>query len=128
MSGWGAAIRRPFTAPLLIAQLYQPPRKVSPLNGSGGIGPIAEIALLPCFLLVGAISHVLVAAHATEDCGYRSLLTLGIGGKHVGAACGIMNSAGNLGGFLAPLLTPWIAARAGWAADYISAVLSPSSV
>jgi sugar phosphate permease len=40
---------------------------------------------------------------------------IGIGGEHVGAACGIMNSAGNLGGFLAPLLTPWIAARAGWA-------------
>jgi nitrate/nitrite transporter NarK len=32
----------------------------------------------------------------------------------VGAAGGIMNGVGNLGGVLAPVLTPYIAARAGW--------------
>jgi ACS family glucarate transporter-like MFS transporter len=36
------------------------------------------------------------------------------GGEHVGAACGILNSGGNLGGFLAPVLTAYIASRAGW--------------
>jgi ACS family glucarate transporter-like MFS transporter len=36
------------------------------------------------------------------------------GGSHVGAAGGIMNGIGNLGGLLAPVLTPYIAARAGW--------------
>jgi MFS family permease len=31
-----------------------------------------------------------------------------------GAACGILNCGGNLGGSLAPILTPIIAARFGW--------------
>ena len=34
--------------------------------------------------------------------------------RHVGAACGILNTGGNIGGFLAPVITPYIAARAGW--------------
>ena len=33
----------------------------------------------------------------------------------MGAACGILNTGGNLGGFLAPVLTPLIASRFGWA-------------
>ena len=33
---------------------------------------------------------------------------------HVGAACGILNTGGNIGGFLAPVITPYIAAQAGW--------------
>ena len=37
------------------------------------------------------------------------------GGNHVGAAAGIMNSTGNFGGILAPVLTPWIASQLGWA-------------
>lgn len=37
-----------------------------------------------------------------------------IGGKHVGAAGGILNTGGNIGGFLAPILTPLIASRLGW--------------
>ena len=40
--------------------------------------------------------------------------TIVVAGKQVGAACGILNSGGNLGGFLAPILTPYIASRAGW--------------
>ena len=34
--------------------------------------------------------------------------------QQVGAACGILNTGGNIGGFIAPILTPFIAARAGW--------------
>lgn len=37
-----------------------------------------------------------------------------IGGNEVGAACGILNGGGNVGGFLGPLLTPIIASLAGW--------------
>ena len=37
-----------------------------------------------------------------------------IGGHEVGAACGILNAGGNVGGFLGPLLTPVIASFAGW--------------
>ena len=36
------------------------------------------------------------------------------GGRHVGAAAGILNTGGNIGGFLAPILTPFLAARMGW--------------
>jgi ACS family glucarate transporter-like MFS transporter len=36
------------------------------------------------------------------------------GGNQVGTAGGIMNGIGNLGGLLAPVLTPFIASRAGW--------------
>jgi dipeptide/tripeptide permease len=39
-----------------------------------------------------------------------------LGGRHVGAAGGILNTGGNLGGFLAPVLTPLIASRVGWSA------------
>jgi MFS family permease len=34
--------------------------------------------------------------------------------RHVGAACGILNTGGNIGGFLAPVITPYIAVHAGW--------------
>jgi ACS family glucarate transporter-like MFS transporter len=35
-------------------------------------------------------------------------------GEQVGAACGILNTGGNVGGFIAPILTPYIASWAGW--------------
>jgi ACS family glucarate transporter-like MFS transporter len=41
-------------------------------------------------------------------------LAIDVGGVHPGAACGILNFGGNLGGFFAPILTPYIASRAGW--------------
>jgi MFS family permease len=34
--------------------------------------------------------------------------------KQVGAACGILNTGSNIGGFLGPVLAPYIASRAGW--------------
>jgi MFS family permease len=37
-----------------------------------------------------------------------------VAGDDVGAACGILNTGGNVGGFIAPILTPWIAIYAGW--------------
>src|SRR5262249_55760385 len=40
--------------------------------------------------------------------------TIQVADKQVGAACGILNTGGNVGGFLAPICTPYIAARAGW--------------
>jgi MFS family permease len=35
-------------------------------------------------------------------------------GSQVGGACGVLNFGGNLGGFFAPVLTPFIASHAGW--------------
>jgi MFS family permease len=37
-----------------------------------------------------------------------------VGGSHVGAASATLNTGGNVGGFLGPLLTPAIAAWVGW--------------
>jgi nitrate/nitrite transporter NarK len=37
-----------------------------------------------------------------------------ISGDNVGAACGILNTGGNLGGMLAPVVTPLIAKGFGW--------------
>ncbi len=41
---------------------------------------------------------------------------ISISGSQVGAACGLMNTGGNLGGGIAPLLTPIIAGAYGWSA------------
>ena len=40
--------------------------------------------------------------------------TIDVSGEQVGAACGILNAGGNVGGLIAPVATPYIAARAGW--------------
>jgi ACS family glucarate transporter-like MFS transporter len=41
-------------------------------------------------------------------------MTIGIGGPQVGAAAGILNAGGNVGGFLSPVLTPLVAKYFGW--------------
>jgi ACS family glucarate transporter-like MFS transporter len=38
-----------------------------------------------------------------------------IAGPHGGLAGGIMNTGSNIGGLISPALTPWLAARMGWA-------------
>ena len=37
-----------------------------------------------------------------------------LGGEHGTTAGGIMNTGGNIGGFLAPIVTPWVGAQLGW--------------
>jgi nitrate/nitrite transporter NarK len=37
-----------------------------------------------------------------------------LGGRRGGAAAGILNFGGNAGGFLAPIVTPWIGQHYGW--------------
>jgi dipeptide/tripeptide permease len=39
-----------------------------------------------------------------------------IGGRNGGTAAAICNTGGNLGGLLAPVLTPWIGLHFGWSA------------
>ncbi|MFK8030666.1 MAG: MFS transporter [Gammaproteobacteria bacterium] len=39
---------------------------------------------------------------------------ISIGGRHAGAACGVMNTGGNLVGFVNALLVPWLAQQFGW--------------
>jgi ACS family glucarate transporter-like MFS transporter len=38
-----------------------------------------------------------------------------VSGSHSGMAGGVMNFGSNLGGMISPVLTPWLAARIGWA-------------
>ncbi len=48
-----------------------------------------------------------------------------LGGKHGTTAAGIMNTGGNLGGLIAPVVTPWVGAQLGWGwAGGIGALLS----
>jgi sugar phosphate permease len=35
-------------------------------------------------------------------------------GENIGAACGLLNTGSNIGGFIAPVLTPFIASLLGW--------------
>ena len=44
-----------------------------------------------------------------------------LGGEHVGAACAILNTGANAGGFFGPLVTPWIAKWFGWSWGMYSA-------
>ncbi len=62
--------------------------------------------------MVALLSLALGLAALTEGPFWAALIEAG--GSHVGAAGGIMNGVGNLGGVLAPVLTPYIAAWAGW--------------
>ncbi|MFN7925113.1 MAG: MFS transporter [Bryobacteraceae bacterium] len=76
------------------------------LFGALAVEPIlAVVTLLSLALGFCAIADVIFWAAAIR-----------ISGRHVGAACGIMNTGGNLGGSLAPVLTPLIASAFGWSA------------
>ena len=72
--------------------------------GASGFGVIATVALLSLAFGSAASSEGPYWATAIE-----------ISGEQAGAACGIFNTGGNLGGMLAPVLTPMIAAHFGWA-------------
>ena len=62
--------------------------------------------------MVALLSLALGLAATAEGPFWAALIDAG--GGHVGSAGGIMNGIGNLGGLLAPVLTPYIASRAGW--------------
>lgn len=68
-----------------------------------GVDTTTAVALMSLALGFAACSDVVFWAAVME-----------IAGRDVGAACGILNTGGNVGGFIAPVLTPWIASFAGW--------------
>jgi MFS family permease len=85
--------------------------------------PIFGLSLGALFLYVGTIvsgpaiavlSLSLATGFASWCEGPFWASTIEVAGKQVGAACGILNTGGNVGGFLAPILTPYIASGAGW--------------
>ncbi|HYM10293.1 MAG TPA: MFS transporter, partial [Bryobacterales bacterium] len=71
--------------------------------GASGFGVVATVALL---------SLALGASTCAEGPFWAA--TIEISGSQPGAACGILNTGGNLGGMIAPVLTPLIATRYGW--------------
>ncbi|MBM3725328.1 MAG: MFS transporter [Acidobacteria bacterium] len=85
-----------------------------------GVGGLALSAVC-LFAGVGAsdlVTSVVLMSLALGFCAASDVVfwtaTLEIAGKDTGAACGILNMGGNIGGILAPALTPLIAARWGW--------------
>jgi len=87
------------------------------------IMPIAGTSLSIAVLLValslssaevtGVLMAIALGLTASTEAAYWAG-TIQAGGKDAGAAFGILNGAGNLGGFLAPLATPWLASKFGW--------------
>jgi MFS family permease len=89
-------------------------RRLVPALGltAAGILLIAAINLTAPVPMVILLFLTLGLAAATDGPYWVSASDLG--SKHVGAAAGILNTGGNVGGFLAPIMTPFAAARLGW--------------
>jgi MFS family permease len=64
------------------------------------------------FGVAACLSLALGFASASDGPFWATAIDLGR--KNVGACSAIMNTGGNVGGFLAPMLTPLIAGYAGW--------------
>jgi ACS family glucarate transporter-like MFS transporter len=71
--------------------------------GVSGVGTFATVSFL---------SLALGLAASSEGAFWGSAID--IGGKRVGAVCGILNTGGNFGAILGPIVTPFIANRLGW--------------
>jgi MFS family permease len=64
------------------------------------------------FWIVTCFSLALGAMGATE--GPQWTIAIELGGRHGATAAGIFNTGGNLGGLLAPVITPWVSGLLGW--------------
>jgi len=116
----------PFTAWTLMTPVggWASDRMVAWLGSVGlRIMVIGGLSLSAILLLAGAhVQSVLVTvammslalglAASADVCFWTA--TINIAGRQSGTACGILNTGGNIGGLVAPVLTPWIAGKAGW--------------
>jgi ACS family glucarate transporter-like MFS transporter len=84
--------------------------------------PVAGLAFGAVFTYVGAASAGLLAVICLSlafglagfcEGPFWAIVTE-IGGEQVGGAGSILNTGAQIGGFFAPIVTPWIAAWAGW--------------
>ena len=90
-----------------------------------GPGGMASISLVLCgvFLVMGAVADdpyvavillcVCFACTQITEAAYWST-TIAISGKHAAAATGVLNTGGNVVGFIGGMLVPFIAAKLGW--------------
>lgn len=100
-------------------------RRIVPMVGLGlsglliSLGAHTSDAVTAAVALAGATALVL-----SVEGPFWSMMQR-LSGSHSGRAGGIMNTGSNLGGFISPMLTPWIASRIGWEnALHVAAVLS----
>jgi ACS family glucarate transporter-like MFS transporter len=100
-------------------------RRIVPMVGMGlsgiliSIGAHTQEAVFAAIALAGATALVL----SVEGPFWAMMLRLS--GERSGRAGGIMNMGSNIGGFISPMLTPWIAMKIGWEnALHVAAVLS----
>ena len=100
-------------------------RRIVPMVGLGlsgiliSVGAHTSDAVTAAVALAGATALVL-----SVEGPFWSMMQR-LSGKHSGRAGGIMNTGSNLGGFISPMLTPWMASRIGWEnALHIAAVLA----
>jgi MFS family permease len=71
-----------------------------------GLSLREPLALVACFAVAMA------AGGACEGPSWATAIELG--GRRGGTAAGVFNTGGNLGGLLAPVVTPWISEMFGW--------------
>jgi MFS family permease len=99
---------------LVQAYGYRWGRALVPVGGmlaSGGMLCLGLQATEPIWIVV-CFSLALGAVGATEGPFWMTAVELGSG--RGGTAAGILNTGGNAGGLLAPVVTPWVAKRFGW--------------
>jgi MFS family permease len=81
--------------------------------GLCGVGPYqAHIQAATHDRLGGVLSLSFGLASASDGPFWAA--TIDAGGENTGAACGVLNTGSNIGGFIAPVLTPFIASLLGW--------------
>lgn len=87
--------------------------------------PVGAMVLAALLLLLGTLlsspfavggSFALSLGLASASDGPFWKAAIEAGKEDVGAACGLLNTGSNVGGFVAPVLTPLIASFAGWTA------------
>lgn len=90
---------------------------------------VAGLVAAAVFLFVGTVSTnplvTVTALAATFFCcqfidGPYWAATISVGGRHAAAACGVLNTGGNVVGFVNAMLVPLVAAALGWTAALLT--------
>ena len=89
-------------------------RRLVPVFGLTAAGILLAVAINVTAPVPMVILLFLTLGLAAATDGPYWVSAADLGGENVGAASGILNTGGNVGGFLAPILTPFAAARFGW--------------
>jgi MFS family permease len=99
-----------------MAAVYGPARgrRIVPIIGLTLSGILLCVGLNLTQPLAIATLMCLSLGFASSSDGSYWASAITVGGEHVGAAGGILNAGGNVGGFLAPVLTAYLASRVGW--------------